>query len=186
MKICFCKEICATWVICWYRLGYKGRQTVWDFFFLNLFENLVSIKHSLKYLYFKVIPFTYTGKNKVYNSDRCWTDTRKICGRHIWPNLAGQISPCSIENPRGRRFWIFSDQIFCNDFITKFLNIKLRCFALECHHQSTNQTGIILDFFHGKEHERLLNFDIGIKNINSVFRPATFKNFLQHFCTNWN
>ena len=66
----------------------------------------------------------HRGKIKVYNSDKCRRYTWRICGRHIWPNLAGQISPCLIEDPRGRRFWIFSDQIFCNDFTTKFLKIK--------------------------------------------------------------
>ena len=29
-----------------------------------------------------------------------------------------------MEDPRGRRFWIFSDQIFRNDFVTKFFNHK--------------------------------------------------------------
>ena len=35
-----------------------------------------------------------------------------------------QRPPCLIEDPWGRRFWIFSSRIFCNDFITKFLNMK--------------------------------------------------------------
>ena len=43
---------------------------------------------------------------------------------HFWPNLAGQISPCLIGDPLGRRFWLFSDQIFCNDFKNQFFNIK--------------------------------------------------------------
>ena len=42
----------------------------------------------------------------------------------MWPNLAGQISPCLIEDPRGHRFWVFSDQIFCSDFINTFFDIK--------------------------------------------------------------
>ena len=63
-------------------------------------------------------------KNKVYNSEKCRRYTWKICGRHVWPNLAGQISPCSIENPQGRRFWVFSDQIFNKDFISRFVNVK--------------------------------------------------------------
>ena len=93
----------------------------------NSFENLVSIKCSFKWLYLKFIPFIQTWKNKVYNSDKRKRYTWKICGRHIWPNLAGQISPCLIENPRGRRFWVFlSFQIrsSSNDLISEFLNIK--------------------------------------------------------------
>ena len=60
-----------------------------QFKFSFFFENLVSIEYSLKWPYFKVIPFMYTGKNKVYNWDKCRRYTWKICGRHIWPNLAG-------------------------------------------------------------------------------------------------
>ena len=29
-----------------------------------------------------------------------------------------------IKDPRGRRFWVFSDQIFFNDFITEFFKQK--------------------------------------------------------------
>ena len=120
MKIWCCKEICqiyATWGICWYRFGYQGWPTVWKIISVFIFfENLVSIEYSFQLIYFRVIPFAYTGKNKVYNWDKCRRYTWKICGRHIWPNLADQISPCLIKDPRGRRFWLFSDQIFCNDF----------------------------------------------------------------------
>ena len=63
-------------------------------------------------------------KNKVYNSDKHRGYTWKIYGRLIRPNLAGQISSCLIKDPRGRRFWLFSDQIFCNEFIIEFSNIK--------------------------------------------------------------
>ena len=35
-----------------------------------------------------------------------------------------QKPPCSIEDPWGRRFWIFSNRIVCGDFITKFVDIK--------------------------------------------------------------
>ena len=36
-----------------------------------------------------------------------------------------QKPPCLIEDPWGRRFWVFLDLIFCSDFITKFVNIKI-------------------------------------------------------------
>ena len=63
-------------------------------------------------------------KNKVYNWDKWRRYIWKICARHIWPNLAGQMSPWLFEDPRGRRFWAFLDQIFWNDFKTKFFNVK--------------------------------------------------------------
>ena len=110
MKIWCFKEIWqiyATRDVCWYRFGYSGRPTVWKIILVFwFFENLFSIEYSFKSFYFRVIPFTYKGKNKVYNLDKCRRYTWKICGRHIWPNLAGQISPCLIEDPRGRRFWL--------------------------------------------------------------------------------
>ena len=35
-----------------------------------------------------------------------------------------QKPPCLIEDPWGRRFWIFSSRIFCNDFMTEFGQYK--------------------------------------------------------------
>ena len=45
-----------------------------------------------------------------------------------------QKPPCLIEDPWGRRFWIFSNRFFCSDFTTKFLNIK----SLLRDHKGTN------------------------------------------------
>ena len=36
-----------------------------------------------------------------------------------WPDFIS-----TIEDPRGRRFWVLSDQIFCKNFENKFFNVK--------------------------------------------------------------
>ena len=88
------------------------------------FKKFSFFEFSFESLYSRFIPLTWTGKNKVYNSHKCRRYTWQISGKHMWPNLAGLISPCLIEDPRGRHFWVFSDQIFCSDFLMKFFDRK--------------------------------------------------------------
>ena len=47
-----------------------------------------------------------------------WPFARTLCIKDF------QKAPCSIKDPWGRRFPIFSNRIFCSDSITEFVNIK--------------------------------------------------------------
>ena len=67
----------------------------------------------------------YTGVIKIPKIHR---SLKGMCG--LWSSTEAlhiqksQKPPCLIEDPWGRRFWIFPNRIFCSDFLTKFVNIK--------------------------------------------------------------
>ena len=65
----------------------------------------------------------------VYREDFVQMDCSQSVGLKIWrceeiSQIYATRDICGIENPWGRHFWVFSDQILCNDFVTRFVNMK--------------------------------------------------------------